>query len=251
VADGYRPAEYWSHLLESDFTLRGTGHICYSCGYNRWMYRRKGEVLRRALRDVSLPARALDVGSGTGWVVEQLLRFGAAVEGCDITEVSVRRLSERFPGLPFRRVALGEDPLPHPDGSFDLVTLIDVAFHIVDEALFEAGVREIARVLAPGGHLIATDGFGDREVVPWEHVRFRPRRRWVEVAGSGGLRLAALRPCYRWLSRDPHELWLRGLPGRVRGALEYALEHAVPRRPHLRCATFVKEPSGLAAPGRG
>lgn len=240
MSDGYRPAEYWSRLLESDFSLRGTGHICYSCGYNVWMYRRKRHVLRRALRDVPKPARALDVGSGVGWVVGELLRWGADVEGCDITEVSVRRLRERHPAVPFFQVELGTDPLPPPDEAFDLVTILDVTFHITDDARWEAGVADIARVLRPGGHLIVTDGFGRKDVEPWEHVRFRSLARWRRTADATGLKLRALRPCYRWLSRDLDEVWVRSLPGKVRGAMEYILEYAVPRSPHMRCAVFRK-----------
>jgi SAM-dependent methyltransferase len=237
---GYRPAEYWSQLLESDFSLRGTGHICYSRGYNVWMYRGLQRVFRRALGGVPLPARALDIGSGVGWVVNELVQWGATVSGCDITDVSVRRLSERFPKVSFSRVALGSDPLPHPDASFDLVTILAVTFHIVDDALWRSGVGEIARVLRPGGRLIVTDGFGERDVVPWEHVRFRSKPRWLEAAAETGLRLESLRPCYRWLSRDLKELWLPALPGRVRGAMEYGLEIVAPRRPHMRCAVFVR-----------
>jgi len=250
VTHGYRPAEYWARLLESDFTLRGTGYHIYSHAYNVWMYRWKRGVFRRVLTEIPKPARALDVGSGVGWVVSELVRWGADVEGCDLTDVSVRRLSDRFPGVTFKRVELGTDPLPYPDASFDLVTILEVTFHIVDDATWENGVREMARVLRPGGRLIVTDAFGDTDIVPWEHVRFRSLERWRRAASASGLRLTRSRPLYRWLSRDRDEMWLKGLPGAIRGPMEFGLEFAVRRRPHMRIATFVAD-SGSPRDGRG
>jgi len=242
VPEGYRPAEYWAHLLESDFTLRGVGHVCYSEGYNVWMYRWKRGVFRKALHHVPKPCRALDIGSGVGWVVSELLDWGAQPEGCDITDVSVERLAQRFPTVPFSKVELGREPLPHATASFDLVTILDVTFHIVDDDKWGAGVAEMARVLRPGGHLIVTDGFGRADIEPWEHVRFRSLERWRATARAAGLELTSLVPMYRWLSRDVSDLWLKGLPGRARGTMEYALELAVRRPPHMRCATFTKIP---------
>ena len=43
--------------------------------------------------------------------------------------------------------------MPFPDGCFDVVTAMDVVEHIDDDA---AAMREIARVLRPGGALLAT-----------------------------------------------------------------------------------------------
>src|SRR5437763_2064881 len=89
VHDGYRPKEYWSARLSSDFNLRGTGHICYSEEYNRWLYRAKARVLRRGLRGLQHTALALDIVSGSGWVVDQLVAWGAEGQGCDGAEVAV------------------------------------------------------------------------------------------------------------------------------------------------------------------
>ena len=240
MSQDYKPAKYWSDLLASDFSLRGVGHSDYRLSYNRWMYRWKRHVVRRALRSWTRDRTALDIGSGIGWVVNELLRAGARVEGCDIAEPAIELLRERFPSVPFFRTTLGEEPMPRPDGAYDLVTTLEVVFHITDDDQWTRGVSDIGRELRPGGRLIVTDGFGAVDRDPAPHVRFRSMARWEPVVSTAGLRFVSLRPCYRWLSRDLHELWFPDVPHRIRGAMEYLLEIVAPRRPHMRIAILEK-----------
>jgi SAM-dependent methyltransferase len=237
----YQPAEYWARRLQAHFDLRGTGHLSFSPLYNRLVYRRKRRVLRAALADVSEVSPALDVGAGTGWAVHELLKTGADVEGCDLTDVAVAGLNTRFPGVGFFRCELGTNPLPRPDATYNLVTLLDVAYHITDDDRFAAAVCELARVLRHGGALVATDSFGPEDAAPQPHVRFRSAGTWKAAGAAAGLRLEATRPLYSWLSRDRRSSRLVALPDAIRGALEYGLEYALPRPPHLRCATLIRE----------
>lgn len=241
--DEYRPNEYWSARLAREFNLRGTGHISYSERYNAWLYRAKRRALRRGLRGLRPPLDALDVGSGTGWAVPELLRLGTRLEGCDIVEESVRRLGERFPDCTFFRLALGAEPIPRPDSSYDLVIALDVLYHLPSDPEWEAGLAELARVLRSHGRLVVTDGFGDEDRAPAAHVRFRSQRRWRSAASEHGLELAEARPLYRWLSRDPNGGPLARLPDGARGAVEYCLEFLWPREPHMRCAVLVRRAS--------
>jgi SAM-dependent methyltransferase len=243
VANGrsYQPAEYWSRRLAEHFDLRGTGHLSYSPLYNRWVYRRKRRILGAALEDVAAVDPALDVGAGTGWAVHELLKLGADVEGCDLTDVAVARLGERFPGSAFFRCELGTDPLPRSEAAYNLVTMLDVAYHITDDDRWARAVHEVARVLRPGGGLLVTDSFALEDSAPQPHVRFRSEATWKATGAAAGLRLRATRPLYSWLSRDRRSSRLVALPDGLRGAVEYALEHALPRPPHLRCATFIRE----------
>jgi SAM-dependent methyltransferase len=236
----YRPAEYWSSRLGRDFSLRGVGHVGYSERYNEWMYRQKRYALRRILPARTGAVRALDVGSGVGWVVNELVAAGYDVEGCDISPMAVERLEARFPGRSFFTHALGDGALPRDDASFDVVTILDVTYHIVDDSLWARGLGELARVLRTGGHLVVIDRFGDEDEDKAAHVRFRSRRLWESAGAEVGLRLEEVIPVYRWLSRDHDEGLLRRLPGVVRGAVELGLERTVPRTPHMRAARFVR-----------
>lgn len=244
MAERYQPAEYWSERLAGQYDLRGTGHISYSRGYNEWLYRAKRRALRRAIRPVAPGAAVLDLGSGTGWVVQELLAVGLRVEGCDITALAVERLRERFPQATFFQTALGADPLPRADGAYDLVTALDVMYHVTDDAAWEAALREAERVLRQGGLLVTSDGLGREDHMPGPHVRFRSRTRWEEAAAAAGLRIERLDPYFRWLSRDRHEgALLRHFPDALRGATEFALETVAPREPHMRVAVLSRQTS--------
>ena len=241
MPNDYQPKDYWSARLSSEFNLRGTGHICYSEAYNRWLYRAKARVLRRGLRGVQRPALALDIGSGTGWVVDQLLAWGADVEGCDVAELAVARLGESRPKATFFAAEWGTTPLPRPESTFDLVTLLDVAYHVVDDDRWAEGVRDVARVLRPGGRLIVTDALGRGDSNPASHVRFRSRIRWEDTARREGLVLVAVMPYARWLSRPREAPGFGWMSDRLRGAVEYGLEVVAPRPAHLRGAVFVRQ----------
>ena len=92
-----------------------------------------------------LAIRILDVGCGTGANLEMLSQFGEA-QGVDVSADALAFCRER--GL--ENVRQGEaEHLPWEDGSFDLVTGLDVVEHLDDDA---AGLKEMRRVLSPGGY---------------------------------------------------------------------------------------------------
>jgi SAM-dependent methyltransferase len=92
-------------------------------------------------------ARILDVGCGTGANLVRLSDFGDA-EGVDISPDALKFCRER--GL--HNVKLGAaETLPYEDREFDLVTALDVVEHIDDDV---AGLREMRRVLRPGGRVL-------------------------------------------------------------------------------------------------
>ena len=91
--------------------------------------------------------RILDVGCGTGANLLLLSKYGDA-EGVDISEDALAFCRER--GL--NKVRLGEaEKLPYEDGTFDLVTALDVVEHLDDDC---AGLTEMRRVLRPGGRVL-------------------------------------------------------------------------------------------------
>lgn len=108
----------------------------------------------------SLPpgAAALDLGCGLGGTCIALARAGLRVTGVNLTAPQVALAQERLraAGVAERVALLRADgrALPLPDASVDLVTLIEVAFHVPEKAQLFA---EIARVLRPGGRLVMAD----------------------------------------------------------------------------------------------
>jgi SAM-dependent methyltransferase len=93
--------------------------------------------------------RILDVGCGTGTMLAYLASYGKA-QGVDVDEEAVGYCHER--GLVDVQLGAAET-LPFEDGSFDLVTALDVIEHLDDDA---AALREMRRVLRPGGQVLVT-----------------------------------------------------------------------------------------------
>jgi len=118
----------------------------------QWWYAGMRAISFALLGD-ALPAgarapRLLDSGCGTGSIVRHLSTRGRAV-GVDLSPEAVRLARGR--GAAVARAELMA--LPFADATFDCVTSFDVIYHrwVRDDA---AAVREMARVLRPGGLLL-------------------------------------------------------------------------------------------------
>jgi len=97
---------------------------------------------------VSPEDEVLDACCGTGDLALAAERVGGRVTGLDFSERMLERARRKSASV--RWVRGDVLALPFPDGSFDAVT---VGFGIRNVEDLEAGLREIARVLRPGGRL--------------------------------------------------------------------------------------------------
>lgn len=111
-------------------------------------WRSSGDQLEAMVRShVTADSRVLDLGCGRGGVVELFWRDVRLAAGLDPDSPS---LSEhRAPGMPVIR-GVGER-LPFVEESFDLIVCLWVLEHLRDPA---AMLREVQRVLTPGGHFV-------------------------------------------------------------------------------------------------
>ena len=113
---------------------------------------------RKAMRELERGAkdRVLDVACGTGDFSIEALRHGVRqVVGVDISEnmLAVAREKAWDKGLEEQLEFLYGDSeqLTFPDGNFDAVT---VAFGVRNFEHLERGLREMCRVLRPGGRVV-------------------------------------------------------------------------------------------------
>jgi SAM-dependent methyltransferase len=109
-----------------------------------WWYRERRAILRRELRRLPAPGRALDIGAAGGGNTRVLTEHGWQALALEYSD-SVADVA-RARGISASRADARE--LPVRSGSCGLVTAFDVLEHIDEDYLAAA---EIARVLQPGG----------------------------------------------------------------------------------------------------
>jgi 2-polyprenyl-3-methyl-5-hydroxy-6-metoxy-1,4-benzoquinol methylase len=136
------------------------------------------------------PGRSLDIGCGTGILVEEAAQLGYESHGID---VSAHGLSSRLLSLSDRFRQGTVDEVQYPDGHFNLVTLCDVIEHIYNPKAF---ARSVHRIVAPGGIVaLATPNYdallrkilGNKNVsfkIP-EHVTYYTTKTLALAMGDG------------------------------------------------------------------
>jgi SAM-dependent methyltransferase len=108
------------------------------------------------------PRRVLDVGCGTGELAERIVAAtGAEIVAADLSQRMVNLARER--GLDARLADIQQ--LPFGDGEFDCVVAAWVLYHAPERA---QAIREAARVLRPGGRLVASTMAEDNLAEIWE-----------------------------------------------------------------------------------
>jgi SAM-dependent methyltransferase len=108
-----------------------------------------GLKLRYLLGDLSeVHGRVLDVGCGAGSIAKAVKRARPDLEvlGCDLSESALATARSDAEGVDFRLATA--ERLPFEDGALDFVWIVDVLEHVDDP---ERVIREVARVLKPGG----------------------------------------------------------------------------------------------------
>ena len=157
-----------------------------ACPYSQrfWVEAPHPLITRARLREILEPKpgeRVLEVGPGTGYYTldaAEWVKPDGEVEVLDLQQEmldhTMRRAGER--GLanvsPTRSDATS---MPYEDGSFDAAFLVTVLGEIPDQ---DAAIRELARVLKPGGCLVVGELIGDPH-----YVRLGPLR--LRASGAG------------------------------------------------------------------
>ena len=118
-----------------------------------WWYRGMGVITRTILQQCTRPGddlRILDAGCGTGGAMTTCLSGFGRLTGVDFADNALRFCKMR--GLSSIACA-SVDRLPFPAGFFDVVTSLDVLYErsVKDD---RDAVKELARLLAPGGLLL-------------------------------------------------------------------------------------------------
>ena len=152
--------------------------------------------------------RVLDYGCGAGELVGELRRRGVDCSGADVfyegAEYDSGELEQMVAEGVIRRFRVGE-PVPFPDGEFDLIVSNQVFEHVAD---LEPTVAELDRLLAAGGVLY--HHFPSREVLREGHLGIpfahrlppgRVRTAWTLALRTLGLGYHRNAPPRAWTRR--------------------------------------------------
>jgi SAM-dependent methyltransferase len=162
-----------------------------ACPYGQrfWVEPPHPLITRGRLRDVLAPKagdRVLEIGPGTGYYSLDVAEWIAPDGTLDVFDVQQEMLDHTMRRAAARGVvnvtATQGDArrLPYLEGTFDAAFLVAVLGEIPDQ---DAALRELARVLRPGGRLVVGEIFGDPHWVSPGSLRRR-----AEAAGLSFVR---------------------------------------------------------------
>jgi ubiquinone/menaquinone biosynthesis C-methylase UbiE len=160
-----------------------------------WFVARRG-LISTLLRDLDppKPATILDIGCGTGAMLDDLSGFGCVI-GADFSPeaLSYCRIRGHDSGAQYRLARADARHLPFASNSIDIVTAMDIIEHIDDD---KAALSEIERVLKPDGLLLATvpayqSLWSDHDLA-LHHFRRYTSQGFRDVARRAGLRVEKL-----------------------------------------------------------
>ncbi|MBI2494877.1 MAG: class I SAM-dependent methyltransferase [Candidatus Rokubacteria bacterium] len=195
------------------------------------------------------PARVLDVATGAGHTALAFATLAARVVAFDVTEPMLRVAAGFIGGRGARNVAYvagAVEALPFGDGAFDLVTCRIAAHHFAD---VPAAVRQVQRVLRPGGTFLLQDilGHDDSDANAFiteiekrrdpSHVRAYRASEWKAFLRAAGLTvleqtvIEKARPWEEWTrrtrmtpgARRDLDAFVRQAPQRCRDAFVFTL----------------------------
>jgi ubiquinone/menaquinone biosynthesis C-methylase UbiE len=195
------------------------------------------------------PRRVLDVATGAGHTAIAFAAFAGHVTALDLTEPMLRAARDfaRRRGAQVTFVAGDVERLPLRSASFDVVTCRIAPHHFAD---VPAAVREVARLLRPGGYFLVQDilGHDDPDCAAFileverrrdpTHVRAYRAVEWRSYLEAAGLEViedtvrSKTRPWEEWTTRTrmtPEarrdlDHFVRAAPERCRAAFDFALD---------------------------
>ncbi len=179
--------------------------------YARWRATTLGGITERVETRVVLDLvgslqglRVLDVGTGDGTYAIEAAARGGVVTALDVEPemLAAARSRAASRGVDVTFIQAHAERLPFDDDAFDVVLAVTVLCFVPDAGL---AVREMARVLAPGGRLVLGElgrfsvWAAERRVRgwlgagTWRRAQFWSRSELAALARNAGLRIADVR----------------------------------------------------------
>lgn len=196
--------KYWDERLKQNYDLIGVGDISLTMNYNIWSYKVTRHRLKKLFQKY-LPKNnnaVLDIGSGTGFVIEIWKQLGINANGIDISNTAVIKLEEKFPASKFFEIDAGSQPLPFADNVFNAVTASSVLYHVVEDEALDYLLQNVHRVLEPRAYFIFSDNFIHGNNMNITHQKCRSLEDYEKILRRNGFEIVRRVPNYV-LFNDP------------------------------------------------
>ncbi len=239
----YVPKDYWDKRYEK-LGIDRSGHMDLPPAYNAWLYKRKKAVVWHLLRREGLSLtdkKVLEMGAGTGVYIAEWVKAGAKVTGLDLSAKAAEALQQRYPDHTFFQADLTDaswaEKISPP---YDMVTGIDVLYHLIDDEAWKQALRLASQALKPGGHFVIIEQFRHGEAWERGYIKWRSLAAYTEALEAAGFEILHRKPAFytmvqvcdvepprlsafldkAWESTYP---WMRRMP-KVMGPLMYAID---------------------------
>jgi SAM-dependent methyltransferase len=129
----------------------------WMCRSARWRRKLEEQVLPWVLGDVELGPDVLEVGPGPGLTTELLLPLVERLTAIEIDRRLAESLAARLHGTPVRVIRGDATAMPFGSAQFTGAVSFTMLHHVPSPALQDQLLREVRRVLKPGGILAGID----------------------------------------------------------------------------------------------
>lgn len=100
----------------------------------------------------------LDVGCGSAWLAEEMVKRNKKIVSLDISLINTRKALDRIPSEDHAAVVADVFNLPFGENTFDCVVASEIMEHLYDPLLF---VQRLIRIVKPGGKLIVSTPYNE------------------------------------------------------------------------------------------
>ncbi|MGO9855862.1 MAG: class I SAM-dependent methyltransferase [Acidimicrobiales bacterium] len=133
------------------------GHMAF-CASDEWRTLVRETILPVALRGVELGGEVIEIGPGPGFTTDVLRTMTAHLTAVEVDEGLAASLAERI-GEGNVDVVVGDaTALDYPSDRFTGAASFHMLHHVAPSTEQDRAFAELARVLVPGGALVAADG---------------------------------------------------------------------------------------------
>jgi len=163
--------KFWDRRHQVQGELRSGGDLTYDHATNEVFYALRLGRLIDILDLATAPVwqrHLLDAGCGKGFFARGMGRFGHVVDGIDGSPHAIEEC--RSLGGPNETYEVSTLAAWAPAHQYDAVYSVDVAFHIMDDDVWAASMRNLASLVKLGGQLLVVDHVTDADKV-WQNYQ--------------------------------------------------------------------------------